>query len=265
MSRSSLGHRRTTRSSEMPPESVTSVEYDVRTAPVSPAPVSPATGMEDVELTRKQIAALQRRIARGGDESVLGHYRSVIQELEASLVAAGKCYDTRQLTLPAPVKPRLVHVRRDSVTSNISTTSTRCPEVDEASGDDFVEISGSCDTELKDKAADLNLQSGAVGAAPASQMQVTPPYVASSRLCFAPAQTVQVSKPAFRVFWTPMPIDGTGRLVACSSSSMSAPLFAQLYWENSSCRPQPARGLENSRCGTVVVPDVHEPIIECWL
>jgi len=261
MSRSSLGHRRTTTSSEMPPESVTSTGYDVRTTPVAPA-----TGMEDVELTRKQIAALQRRIARGGDESALSHYRSVIQEMEASLVAAGTCYDTRQLTLPTPVKPRLVHVRRDSVTSNISTTSTRCPEVDEASGDDFVEISGSRDTVLKDKAADLVLQGGIVGAAPAAQMPLTLPDVATSLLCLAPAHTVQVSKSAVRVFRPPMPVDATGRLGACRSSSMSAPLFAQLRLENSSCGPQPARGLENSRCGTVVVvPDVHEPIIECWL
>jgi len=105
--------------------------YDVRTAPVLPA-----VDEGDVKMIRKQIASLRSRIAWGGEESVLSHYRSVVQEMEASLELA-VC--SNNLVLPAPLKvqtipksAQLVHKRVGSGDSQVSTASTSCPEDDDS-------------------------------------------------------------------------------------------------------------------------------------
>mmetsp|Transcript_43729 Transcript_43729/g.78505 ORF Transcript_43729/g.78505 Transcript_43729/m.78505 type:complete len:280 (+) Transcript_43729:78-917(+) len=117
-------------------ETVNHNNYDVCTAPVLPA-----QGDGDVKMTRKQIASLRSRIERGGEESVLSHYRSVVQEMEASLSAAGRC-SNKNLVLPFPPKVQGISMSAQSVrkrvgsgNSHVSTASTRWP-----SGDDSNEL-----------------------------------------------------------------------------------------------------------------------------
>lgn len=92
-------------------------DYDLRTAPVLP----PKENIED--LTQKQIVALCKRIAKGGDPAVLSHYRRLVMELQQShgIAAAGYHH------------PVLSHKRMASNTSDISNASTCYPHDKEAS------------------------------------------------------------------------------------------------------------------------------------
>jgi len=54
-------------------------DYDVRTAPLLPAPEAPE------EQLLKQMSALQIRISRGGHAEVLEHYRHVVSDLQQQL------------------------------------------------------------------------------------------------------------------------------------------------------------------------------------
>mmetsp|Transcript_96807 Transcript_96807/g.172228 ORF Transcript_96807/g.172228 Transcript_96807/m.172228 type:complete len:193 (-) Transcript_96807:206-784(-) len=133
-------------------------EYDVRTAPVCPA-----VDGEEVQLIRKQIASLRSRVAKGGDESVLSHYRSVIREMEASLPAAKQ---------PSPAKSQFVHVRVGSADSQISTASTRCPDNDDLLGDDLTGNSNHGISTSGNKALLQSLQQGKPAALPASVQHI---------------------------------------------------------------------------------------------
>mmetsp|Transcript_74124 Transcript_74124/g.131082 ORF Transcript_74124/g.131082 Transcript_74124/m.131082 type:complete len:229 (-) Transcript_74124:24-710(-) len=53
-------------------------DYDLRTAPVKPPELN-----DDVIL-KQQIAALQKRIARGGDPTIVEHYQRIVSELQSS-------------------------------------------------------------------------------------------------------------------------------------------------------------------------------------
>eukprot|EP00931_Biecheleriopsis_adriatica_P032485 TRINITY_DN18957_c0_g1_i1.p1 TRINITY_DN18957_c0_g1~~TRINITY_DN18957_c0_g1_i1.p1 ORF type:complete len:168 (+),score=25.01 TRINITY_DN18957_c0_g1_i1:110-613(+) len=92
--------------------------YDVRTAPIKPLSESEAD-----EIAAKQIAALRRRIAMGGEESVLLHYETVVNELEASMLAPR--------SQGMPLKPPELRCRCKSGSSGVSDCSdfsTRCSE-----------------------------------------------------------------------------------------------------------------------------------------
>lgn len=82
-------------------------DYDMRTAPVLP----PTPAQLEDEWKQRQIRALEGRIAKGGDEAVLNHYRKVVSELRA----------------PCIQKRKLCHVRNSS-TSSTCTMSTVFPE-----------------------------------------------------------------------------------------------------------------------------------------
>mmetsp|Transcript_12629 Transcript_12629/g.28886 ORF Transcript_12629/g.28886 Transcript_12629/m.28886 type:complete len:210 (-) Transcript_12629:97-726(-) len=56
--------------------------YDPRTAPCLPE----AAHASAFEVTRRQVLALRKRIAMGGREEVLAHYRTVLKGLEESLL-----------------------------------------------------------------------------------------------------------------------------------------------------------------------------------
>eukprot|EP00931_Biecheleriopsis_adriatica_P116684 TRINITY_DN92293_c0_g1_i1.p1 TRINITY_DN92293_c0_g1~~TRINITY_DN92293_c0_g1_i1.p1 ORF type:complete len:176 (+),score=30.43 TRINITY_DN92293_c0_g1_i1:112-639(+) len=103
--------------------------YDVRTAPIEP----PCESAAD-KIASKQIAALRSRISKGGDESVLRHYETVLYELEGSLTSTN---EKEEVALPAPrsqgrflkLPPlSLTHKRCSSGASDSSSTSTRCSE-----------------------------------------------------------------------------------------------------------------------------------------
>eukprot|EP00440_Ansanella_granifera_P032771 gb/GFBE01035556.1/.p1 GENE.gb/GFBE01035556.1/~~gb/GFBE01035556.1/.p1 ORF type:complete len:312 (+),score=20.44 gb/GFBE01035556.1/:1-936(+) len=98
--------------------------YDVRTATVLPPVEDPA------ETTRKQIAALRRRIAReDGDPHVLDHYRGVLREMQSSM------NDPAEFECNASAYCRRRLQRNSSETSDVvSTASTCCPETPPPSG-----------------------------------------------------------------------------------------------------------------------------------
>eukprot|EP00931_Biecheleriopsis_adriatica_P108195 TRINITY_DN82535_c0_g1_i1.p1 TRINITY_DN82535_c0_g1~~TRINITY_DN82535_c0_g1_i1.p1 ORF type:complete len:302 (-),score=51.11 TRINITY_DN82535_c0_g1_i1:83-949(-) len=101
--------------------------YDVRTAPLLPP-------VEDPDVTlQKQIAALQRRVAAGGDPDVLLHYKEVLRTLEhpssptpsASPPACKHSLDHQSRGCVPPVTPQR---RMHRHSSNESDASTNCPE-----------------------------------------------------------------------------------------------------------------------------------------
>lgn len=81
-------------------------EYDVRTA------ILPPDDVEDI-LVQKQINALRRRIARGGDPAVISHYEQVIIEMEGGTRCEEVCPDKSSLSSK--------HMRIGSTNSNAST------------------------------------------------------------------------------------------------------------------------------------------------
>eukprot|EP00928_Gymnodinium_smaydae_P019420 TRINITY_DN17446_c0_g3_i1.p1 TRINITY_DN17446_c0_g3~~TRINITY_DN17446_c0_g3_i1.p1 ORF type:complete len:276 (+),score=40.45 TRINITY_DN17446_c0_g3_i1:32-859(+) len=99
-------------------------DYDCRTAARVVCPAA-----ESVEtITRRQIAALRRRIDRGGDAFIIEHYRRVVSEMQESLGDAVKCFLKQRL----PSRPRLKLAEHKRVASNGSddscaSASTRCP------------------------------------------------------------------------------------------------------------------------------------------
>lgn len=116
-------------------------DYDVRTAPVLP----PTPGQLEDEWKQKQIRALEGRIAKGGDEAVLNHYRKVVSELRA----------------PCIQKRKLGHMRNSS-TSSTCTTSTVVPEdaADLESADSDEEEPE--DFEVEEEPSGVTLQTSAV-------------------------------------------------------------------------------------------------------
>eukprot|EP00930_Biecheleria_cincta_P061508 TRINITY_DN47083_c0_g1_i1.p1 TRINITY_DN47083_c0_g1~~TRINITY_DN47083_c0_g1_i1.p1 ORF type:complete len:230 (-),score=21.66 TRINITY_DN47083_c0_g1_i1:42-731(-) len=84
------------------------------------------------EITRKQISALGRRIDRGGDPVVLDHYYRVLRDLQDIVDAEDSenedgisGVDTCYVRTPSDA---MGHKRTGSNGSDLSTTSTRCPE-----------------------------------------------------------------------------------------------------------------------------------------
>lgn len=81
-------------------------EYDVRTA------ILPPSESED-SLVKKQISALRRRIARGGDPAVISHYERLVIEMEGGVGCEEVLPDKSNLSSK--------HMRIGSTNSNAST------------------------------------------------------------------------------------------------------------------------------------------------
>eukprot|EP00435_Cladocopium_sp_Y103_P016123 s3021_g4.t1 len=86
--------------------------YDPCTAPILPPPADANKPL------RRQVAALRSRINKGGNESVLAHYRKVVEDLELSMSA----------------KKEFCHKR---TTSAASTAVPEGPEVEDIEEDDL--------------------------------------------------------------------------------------------------------------------------------
>jgi len=244
-------------------ETVNHNNYDVCTAPVLPA-----QGDGDVKMTRKQIASLRSRIERGGEESVLSHYRSVVQEMEASLSAAGVC-SNENLVLPAPLKiqtipksAQLVHKRVGSGDSQVSIASTRWPSSDDSNellyGEDWIK---SCMSTIGETPSGLNLQQGnakirVASRASAKQAAWEPPAMAPM-----PSKGFPLSGATLPKMSTPVSTPGVVPHVTRSAANI--PMIS------SPCSRANTGGAGQSRVTQslrgFVVQTPNEPSITCWL